>query len=95
MKEQCSERVYDSDPLDVTGHQCSRRATKDGKCGVHHPGAKKSRSDKSRKHFDRKWAMRNIQTLRNAALLLRRQRGLSALADRVDEAAARWAEEIA
>jgi hypothetical protein len=51
----CKKTVYSNDPGDFGGHQCWRKAIKDGYCKVHHPDAAKARREKSAKAYQEKW----------------------------------------
>ena len=50
--ERCKQRVYDGSRMDFSGHQCTRKAVRDGFCNVHHPDSVKARQVASQKRYE-------------------------------------------
>ncbi len=51
-EKRCAKRVYDGT---FRGHQCAKRAVRDGFCAIHHPDAEKARRDKSSAQWQAAW----------------------------------------
>ena len=64
MSERCKEQVWPAG--EWHGHQCTRKAIKDGYCKTHHPDTVKVRIEKSNKRYEEKIAKSPIGQLKKA-----------------------------
>jgi hypothetical protein len=56
----CAKRVYDGTRMDFGGHQCRRKAVKDGWCASHHPDAEKAKREKEEAKWKREREAREL-----------------------------------
>ena len=64
MSERCKEHVWTNGGFH--GHQCSRKAVKDGYCKIHHPDSVKARREKSAQRYKEQYAKSPIGLLKKA-----------------------------
>lgn len=61
----CRKHVYGGSYM---GHQCSRKAVKDGYCKQHHPDAVKAKKEAREKQWEQEWAERKRRHEREKAI---------------------------
>ena len=67
MNERCKETVYPNEKYGAFhGHQCTRKAVKDGYCKIHHPDSVRKRQEISAKRYNERIEQSEYAQLKRA-----------------------------
>ena len=67
MSERCKETVYPNEKYGAFhGHQCTRKAVKDGYCKIHHPDSVRKRQEISAKRYNERIEQSEYAQLKRA-----------------------------